>query len=39
VPQGERSPERQKVDARVAALQTWQDENTYQVVHTRSAGE
>ncbi|MER7689629.1 antibiotic biosynthesis monooxygenase [Streptomyces sp. NPDC097610] len=39
VPQGERSPERQKVDARVAALQTWQDENTYQVVHTRAAGE
>ncbi|MBT2444506.1 antibiotic biosynthesis monooxygenase [Streptomyces sp. ISL-36] len=39
VAEADRSPERQKVDARVAALQTWQDENTYRVVHTRSAGE
>ncbi|MET9520006.1 antibiotic biosynthesis monooxygenase [Streptomyces sp. NPDC002994] len=37
--ESERSPERQKVDARVAAVQTWQDENTYRVVHTRNAGE
>ncbi|MFF8280735.1 antibiotic biosynthesis monooxygenase family protein [Streptomyces lateritius] len=38
-PEAHRSPERQKVDARVAALSTWQDENTYRVVHTRAAGE
>ncbi|MEU8590482.1 antibiotic biosynthesis monooxygenase [Streptomyces sp. NPDC048664] len=38
-PDAERSEERRKVDARVAALQTWQDENTYRVVHTRAAGE
>ncbi|MDJ0466263.1 antibiotic biosynthesis monooxygenase family protein [Streptomyces sp. H27-C3] len=38
-PQSERPVERQKVDARVTALQTWQDSNTYRVVHTRAAGE
>ncbi|KOU39079.1 Anthrone monooxygenase [Streptomyces sp. WM4235] len=37
--EADRSPERRKVDARVSALQTWQDENTYRVVHTRAAGE
>ncbi|MEU6219577.1 antibiotic biosynthesis monooxygenase family protein [Streptomyces sp. NPDC047022] len=39
LPESERSEERRKVDARVAALGTWQDENTYRVVHTRAAGE
>ncbi|MDX3433082.1 MULTISPECIES: antibiotic biosynthesis monooxygenase [Streptomyces] len=38
-PEADRAPERQKVDARVAALATWQDSNTYRVVHTRAAGE
>ncbi|MFJ8924337.1 Uncharacterized enzyme involved in biosynthesis of extracellular polysaccharides [Streptomyces sp. LamerLS-316] len=38
-PEADRTPERQKVDARVAALATWQDSNTYRVVHTRAAGE
>ncbi|MEV3933754.1 MULTISPECIES: antibiotic biosynthesis monooxygenase [unclassified Streptomyces] len=38
-PEADRAPERQKVDARVAALSTWQDSNTYRVVHTRAAGE
>ncbi|MFC8231274.1 antibiotic biosynthesis monooxygenase family protein [Streptomyces sp. NPDC057287] len=38
-PEADRAPERQKVDARVAALSTWQDANTYRVVHTRAAGE
>ncbi|MGI5450866.1 antibiotic biosynthesis monooxygenase family protein [Streptomyces sp. CA-243310] len=37
--EADRTPERRKVDARVSALQTWQDENTYRVVHTRAAGE
>ncbi|MEU9168979.1 antibiotic biosynthesis monooxygenase family protein [Streptomyces sp. NPDC048420] len=39
VPQSERVPDRQKVDSRVRSLQTWQDENTYRVVHTRATGE
>ncbi|MDX3328241.1 antibiotic biosynthesis monooxygenase [Streptomyces sp. ME02-6979-3A] len=38
-PEADRALERQKVDARVAALATWQDSNTYRVVHTRAAGE
>ncbi|MBD0707900.1 MULTISPECIES: antibiotic biosynthesis monooxygenase [unclassified Streptomyces] len=38
-PEDERPAERRKTDARVAALLTWQEENTYQVVHTRTAGE
>ncbi|MFJ1752868.1 antibiotic biosynthesis monooxygenase family protein [Kitasatospora sp. NPDC088134] len=33
-----KSPERQKVDSRVAELATWTDQNTYRVVHTRAAG-
>ncbi|MFE9762914.1 antibiotic biosynthesis monooxygenase family protein [Streptomyces sp. NPDC005808] len=37
-PEADRAPARQKVDARVAALSTWQDSNTYRVVHTRAAG-
>ncbi|MFE2286509.1 antibiotic biosynthesis monooxygenase family protein [Streptomyces sp. NPDC059443] len=37
--EADRTPERRKVDARVATVQTWQDENTYRVVHTRGAGE
>lgn len=36
---GDKPAARQKTDARVAALATWRDENTYRVVHTRSAGE
>ncbi|MGW1767022.1 antibiotic biosynthesis monooxygenase family protein [Streptomyces sp. NPDC002073] len=39
VPEADRTPARQKVDAQVTALSTWQDANTYRVVHTRSAGE
>lgn len=38
-PSGERSAERQKIDARVDALAIWRDSNTYRVVHTRLAGE
>ncbi|MEV0741824.1 antibiotic biosynthesis monooxygenase family protein [Streptomyces sp. NPDC050549] len=38
-PESERVPERRKVDSRVRSLQTWQDENTYRVVHTRSSEE
>ncbi|MFF3326635.1 antibiotic biosynthesis monooxygenase [Streptomyces sp. NPDC002889] len=39
VSETERSAARQKTDARVAALATSHDWNTYRVVHTRSAGE
>lgn len=37
-PEAERSAERRKTDARVDALATSRDWNTYRVVHTRSAG-
>ncbi len=37
--QADRVPDRLKVDGRVQALKTWYDDNTYRVVHTRSAGE
>jgi len=37
VPEAEKSPERQKTEARLAALATWTTSNTYRVVHTRAS--
>jgi heme-degrading monooxygenase HmoA len=39
VPDSDKSPERRKSEARIAALATWTTSNTYRVVHTRSTGE